>query len=75
MDDRKLIGVGIAGTAAAAVCCFTPLLVALLAAVGLSVVVGWLDYVLIPALLAFPALVVYGLLRMRRATPRARRPS
>ena len=66
MDDRKLLGVGIVGALVAAVCCFTPLLVALLAAVGASAAVGWLDTVLLPALAAFLGVVAYSLIRRRR---------
>ncbi len=67
MDDRKLLGVGVVGALVAAICCFTPLLVVLLAALGLSAVVGWLDYVLLPALAAFLGVVTYALIRRRRA--------
>ncbi len=69
MDDRKLLGVGLVGALVAALCCFTPALVLLLTAVGLSAVVGWLDTVLLPALAIFVALVVYALIRQRRANP------
>ena len=34
--DRKLIATGVVGTVIAALCCFTPVLVVLLGAVGLS---------------------------------------
>ncbi len=67
VDDRKLLGVGLVGAAVAALCCFTPVLVVLLTTVGLSALVGWLDYVLLPALAIFVALAVYGLIRQRRA--------
>lgn len=67
MDDRKLLGVGVLGALVAAVCCFTPLLVTLLAAVGLSAAVGYLDLVLLPALAAFVAITVYAVARRRRA--------
>ncbi len=67
MDDRKLVGVGLVGALVAALCCFTPVLVVLLTAVGLSAVVGWLDTVLLPALVIFVALAVYALIRQRRA--------
>ena len=67
MDDRKLLGVGLVGALVAALCCFTPVLVVLLTAVGLSAVVGWLDVVLLPALAIFVALALYALLRQRRA--------
>jgi mercuric ion transport protein len=54
---------GIVGTVIAALCCFTPLLVILLSAVGLSALIGKLDYVLLPALIICVAIVVYALAR------------
>ena len=66
MDDRGLLGTGIAGTAIAVVCCFTPALVILLGALGLSAWLAWLDFVLLPALVLFAGLTVYALIRMRR---------
>lgn len=65
-DDRKLLGIGIVGTAIAALCCFTPVLVVLLGVVGLSAVLGWIDYVLLPALAFFIALTVYAIWRRQR---------
>lgn len=38
------------GTILVALCCFTPVLVVLLGAIGLSVLTPYLDYVLLPAL-------------------------
>ncbi len=67
-DDRKLITTGIVGTVVAALCCFTPVLVVLLGAVGLSAVLGWIDYVLLPALVFFVALTVYAVWRRRLNT-------
>ena len=66
VDDRKLLGFGIGGALLAVVCCFTPLLVGLLAALGLSAAVGWLDYVLLPALAVFLGVVAYALIRRQR---------
>ena len=66
MNDRKLLGVGIVGTVVAALCCFTPLLVVVLGAVGLSAALGWLDYVLLPALAFFIALTIYAVYRRRK---------
>jgi len=66
VDDRKLLGVGIVGAVVAALCCFTPLLVGLLAALGLSALVGALDYVLLPALAVFIGITVYAVIRQRR---------
>ena len=65
----KLLTTGIVGTVIAALCCFTPLLVITLGAVGLSAWLGWLDYVLLPALLLFLGLTVFALIRRRGAGP------
>ena len=65
MSDRKLLGVGLGGSALAAVCCFTPALALLLGAVGLSAWLAWLDYVLLPALILFLGITGYALLRRR----------
>lgn len=65
-DDHKLLGIGIVGTVIAALCCFTPVLVILLGVVGLSAVLGWIDYVLFPALAFFIALTVYAVWRRQR---------
>ncbi|NCO18557.1 MAG: mercury resistance system transport protein MerF [Gammaproteobacteria bacterium] len=60
-----MLKTGIAGTVIAALCCFTPVLVLLLGVVGLSAWIGWLDYVLMPALLVFVGIAIYAL----RAAP------
>lgn len=65
MTDRLLVA-GIVGTVIAALCCFTPVLGVLLAAVGVSAALGWLDVVLLPALAGFAGLTVYALVRRRR---------
>ena len=65
MEDRTLLRVGIVGALVAALCCFTPVLVVLLGAVGLSAVLGWLDYVLLPALAVFLGITVYAVIRAR----------
>lgn len=56
----KLLGAGIAGTIVAAVCCFTPALVVLLGAFGVSAWLAWLDFVLLPLLILCVALVIYA---------------
>jgi mercuric ion transport protein len=66
MSDRKLLGTGVVGSVIAALCCFTPILVVALGVVGLSAAVGWLDYVLFPALALFMGITVYALIRMQR---------
>jgi len=69
MSDRTILGVGLIGTAIAALCCFTPVFVVLVGVVGLSAIVGYLDYVLLPALIFFIGLTVYAIRRRQtRAT-------
>ena len=63
MNDRTLLRTGIIGTVVAALCCFTPILVVLFGVVGLSAAVGYLDYVLFPALAFFAGLTLYALWR------------
>jgi mercuric ion transport protein len=67
MSDRRLLGIGLGGSALAAVCCFTPALVLLLGALGLTAWLAWLDFVLLPALVFFLGLTAYALVRRRRA--------
>jgi mercuric ion transport protein len=66
MDNDKLLKTGLIGTCVAAVCCFTPALVVLVGAIGLSAIIGWLDFVLIPAFFMFLALTGYALYRRNR---------
>lgn len=66
MTDRTLLCSGAAGSAITAICCFTPALVILLGAVGLSAWLAWIDYVLLPALVLFLALTVFAWVRLRR---------
>jgi mercuric ion transport protein len=68
MNQRRLLTLGIVGTVIAALCCFTPILVLLLGAVGLSALVGKLDYVLLAVLIICAAIVVYALARRRAAS-------
>ena len=71
MDNQKLLRVGIIGSVIAALCCFTTVLVSLLAVVGLSAAVGWLDYVLFPALFIFIGITIYAVHRRRKAATSA----
>lgn len=54
---------GVIGTVIAVLCCFTPVLVVLLGAVGLSWLIGYLDFVLFPALFIFIGITIYALWR------------
>jgi mercuric ion transport protein len=66
MTNRTLLKVGLVGTVIAALCCFTPVLVVLFGAVGLSAYVGMLDYVLFPALGLFAVITVYALWKIQQ---------
>ena len=67
MSNSRLLGIGIIGTLIAALCCFTPVMVILLGAIGLSAAIGYLDLVLLPALAAFVLLTIYALWKRRAA--------
>jgi mercuric ion transport protein len=67
MMQNRLLAVGALGAIATALCCFTPILVVLLGAIGLSALVGYLDYALVAAFAIFVAIMIYAL--ARRKTP------
>ncbi len=54
---KKFI-LALVGTITTAICCFTSLLVILLSFIGLSFIVPYLDYILIPLLFMFFILTV-----------------
>lgn len=58
---KRWVWIGGIGAGVAALCCFTPVLVLLLGALGLAALTGYLDYVLLPALFVFLGILVYGL--------------
>lgn len=64
--NKKLLTTGITGTVVAALCCFTPVLVILFGAIGLSAWLGWIDYVLFPALGIFVLLTIYAVYQRSR---------
>ena len=65
--SNKLLLTGVFGTIIAALCCFTPLLVWLLAIVGLSAIVGYLDIVLLPALAFFVLITGIALWKRKKS--------
>ena len=70
-SHNKQMKTGIIGTAVAALCCFTPVLVIGLGAVGLSAWLGWLDYVLFPIMFASLGVVAHALyLRTGKVGPK-----
>ncbi len=60
----------LAGTVLVALCCFTPILLVLLGAVGLSALTPYLDVVLVPALVIMIVLTIVSYLRWRKAAER-----
>ena len=59
--NNKLLKTGVIGTLITAICCFTPVLVWLLGAIGLTALVGYLDIVLLPLLGLFFIILLVGL--------------
>ena len=66
MKNSTLLKTGVTCTCVTALCCVTPVLVILLGTVGLSALVGYLDYVLLPALCVFIGITAYALIVRRR---------
>lgn len=62
MKANTWLKTGATCTCVTALCCFTPILVIALGAVGWSAAVGYLDYVLFPALVVFIAITTYALM-------------
>ena len=65
--SNKGMFAAMAGTVLVALCCFTPILVILLGAVGLSVFSPYLDFALLPALCIMIALSLVSFLRWRKS--------
>lgn len=66
MRPKTALWASISGTVIVALCCFTPILVVILGTLGLSAWVGYLDYVLLPALGALIGLTIWSYSRYRR---------
>ncbi len=64
--SKKGMSAALAGTVLVALCCFTPILVIILGAIGLSAFTPYLDFVLLPALCIMIALSVVSFLRWRK---------
>jgi mercuric ion transport protein len=65
LKNRTLLRTGLVGAAVAALCCFTPIVVAIAGAVGLSAWVRRLDFVLMFGLMLFLGITIYALMRSR----------
>ena len=64
---KKTFIASLAGTIIVAVCCFTPFLVIILGAIGLSVIVPYLDVILLPALFLLIIITVISYIKLRKA--------
>jgi mercuric ion transport protein len=65
--SKKGMLAALAGTVLVALCCFTPILLVLLGAVGLSAFTPYLDLVLLPALVIMIILTTVSYLRWRKS--------
>ncbi|MEX1054691.1 MAG: mercury resistance system transport protein MerF [Rhodothermales bacterium] len=63
---NKLVVFGGIGVTITALCCFTPLLVWGVAAVGAAALGAYLDFVLLPLLVVFAAMTYAGIRHVRR---------
>ncbi len=70
-SSKKGLYAAIGGTLLVALCCFTPILVVILGAVGLSTITPYLDYVLLPSMLAMIMVVIISYLRWKKASVRS----
>jgi mercuric ion transport protein len=68
MPRSRLLAAGVVGFVVSMLGCVTPGLVLLLAALGISGSMGWLDYILLPAMAIFAVLIVYAMVSRRRWT-------
>jgi mercuric ion transport protein len=60
MNNKSLFRVGIIGTALAALCCFTPVLVVVLTTLGMASLIPRLDPILIPVMVSFAAFTFWA---------------
>jgi mercuric ion transport protein len=65
-ESKKTFYAAVTGTVVVALCCFTPILVITLSAIGLSVFTPYLDYVLLPTLVLLIILTVMSYLRWKK---------
>ncbi|MEP3562382.1 MAG: mercury resistance system transport protein MerF [Marinobacter sp.] len=65
-SGNRLIKIGVIGGVFTALCCFTPILIWMFALLGISALVGYLDYVLFPMLAIFLVFLVIGLVQRWR---------
>jgi len=67
MNPKMMFWSSLSGTVLVALCCFTPILVIMLSALGLGALVGYLDFLLLPALGMFLITTFVSYRRYRRS--------
>ncbi|MDQ0484417.1 mercury resistance system transport protein MerF [Guptibacillus hwajinpoensis] len=68
MKSNKTFITGIVGTIIALICCTTPVLVILLGTLGLGALTGYLDFVLIPALMIFMVITFFSYRKITKSS-------
>lgn len=66
MNSPQWFRTGVVSSVLLALCCVTPVLFIAITAVGLSALAGWLDFVLIPALVVSMGLTYWAWRRCRK---------
>jgi mercuric ion transport protein len=64
-QNRNKFIASVIGTMLVAVCCFTPLLVVTLGAIGLSAFIPYLDFILLPAFAVLLIVTVVSFIKWR----------
>jgi mercuric ion transport protein len=64
---NKTFIASLTGTIIVAICCFTPLLVVILGAIGLSITVPYLDIILLPTLFLLLTISVTSYVKWKKA--------
>ncbi len=59
--EKAPLKTGIIGTVVLLICCFTPFLTWLLWLIGLGFIIPALDYILVPLLVIFSAILIYAI--------------
>lgn len=73
LSTRGRFVASVIGTIAVAICCFTPILLVVLTAIGLGALTQYLDYVLVPALVVLIFITWRAYHAYARGQPRRRR--
>jgi len=70
MTPKQSFIASLTGTVLVALCCFTPILVIILTAVGSGAIIGYLDYILLPALAILLILTIASYRRYHKSQKR-----